>query len=472
MMAQTKYAPTPGLERVQIVAPNHLGSTMVAALAARGIDARLTPRADGDDLVAHALDSAPTAETAVELAATAARAASFGRPICVLVPPQRGSGRTAVERAAALSYLRGHGAVVTHDIDAWLEAIVMLMRVGLPRGPRAAVIAPPGSWLEAQTLALISEAEAAGTRAPQLLTTKASDGVDVILYDPVLGATPAQFPGLHVPVIARGELGSGAPALYGMRAALAAIEVLGLAAERIGVGLGPAPASERGELEIDDSRFERQLAKLAPGSRVGDHETKVLLAAYGVPITRQAVALTPSAAVRAARRAGYPVELKPWGHHMPTEPAGCPIERDVSSDALVRRAFSAVLAAAGKAPNSSDSAVIVREPPPLGRDLAVQFIRLPSLGWTAVLEIPGASQIAAYPAPLRSADAHALAAAMVASRAADPEPDRAGLANLLRRASFIVADLDTRIVRLELPRVVVGGRGARSVVVDAWCELA
>jgi len=27
-------------------------------------------------------------------------------------------------------------------------------------------------------------------------------------------------------------------------------------------------------------------------------------------------------------------------------------------------------------------------------------------------------------------------------------------------------------VRLEMPRIVVGGRGSRTVVVDAWCELA
>lgn len=471
-MAQAKFATTLGIDRVQVVAPGPLGATLVLALAARGIEARVAPRAQGDDLLAQALDTPPTAETAVELAAAAARAAGLGHPICVLVPPQRGSGRAAVERAAALSYLRGHGAIVSHDIDAWLEAIVMVVRFGMPRGPRAAVIAPPGSWLEAQTLTLIAEAEVAGTRAPHLVTSRASDAVDVVLFDPALGAAPAQLPGLPIPVVARGELGGGAPALYGMRAALAAIEMLGLAAQRIAVGLGPAPTSERAELEIDDSRFDRQLAKLASGSRVGDHETKVLLAAYGVPITRQAVALTPSAAVRAARRAGYPVELKPWGHQIPTEREGCPIERDVASDALVRRAFSAVLAAAGKAPNSSDSAVIVREPPPSGRDLAVQFVRLPSLGWTAVLEIPGASQVAAYPAPLRSADANALAAAMVATRAADPEPDRAGLANVLRRASFIVADLDARIIRLELPRVVVGGRGSRTVVADAWCELA
>ena len=135
---------------------------------------------------------------------------------------------------------------------------------------------------------------------------------------------------------------------------------------------------------------------------------------------------------------------------------------------MVRRAFMTVLAAAGM---SANGAVIVRETPPLGRDVAVQLVRLPALGWTVVLDVPGASQVAAAPAPLRAIDAQTLAAAIVASRAADAEPDRAGLANLLRRASHLVADIEARIVRLELPRVVVGGRGARTVVVDAWTEL-
>ena len=88
-----------------------------------------------------------------------------------------------------------------------------------------------------------------------------------------------------------------------------------------------------------------------------------------------------------------------------------------------------------------------------------------------MLDVPGAPQIAAAPAPLRLIDAQMLANTIGASRAGDPELDRAGLANLLRRASHLVVDLGERITKLELPRVVVGGRGSRSVVVDAWCEL-
>ena len=145
---------------------------------------------------------------------------------------------------------------------------------------------------------------------------------------------------------------------------------------------------------------------------------------------------------------------------MPTERAGCPVERGLSSDALVRRAYSAVLG------NPIEGAVIVRETPPSGREIVVTLEELPSLGWTVVLDAPGAPRLAAAPAPLRLIDAQALAAHVVASRAGDPDPDRRELANLLRRASHLV-DLEDQIARLELARVVVGGRGARTLVVDA-----
>ena len=94
-----------------------------------------------------------------------------------------------------------------------------------------------------------------------------------------------------------------------------------------------------------------------------------------------------------------------------------------------------------------------------------------SVGWTVLLDVPGQPQVAAAPAPLRVIDAEALAAALPATRAGDPDLDRTGLANLLRRASHLVVDLDEHITALELPRIVVGGRGSRSVVVDAWCEI-
>ena len=470
--------------RVQVIAPVRLGATAVAALRARGIDARigeiqLAPRGRaandargeapdlGADVIAWALDAAPGAQLAVELSVICARAAELGRPVCLLAPLPTGAGRPAVERAAALAYLRAFGAAVGHDVDAWLESIVLLVRFGLPAGPRAAVIAPPGSWLEAQAIAISAEAELGGGRSP---LSSPDEPTDVALYDPSLGAPPA-LPALSVPVAGRGELADATPQLFGARAALGAISVLGRAAERIAVGLGPAPHIASDELAIDRERMSRQLAKLGSDQRqLGDHETKVLLAAYGVPITRQAVATTPSAAVKTARRAGYPVEMKPFGHDLPSEPAGCPVERNLTSDAMVRAAFTTVLVAASRAP-ADGTGVIIRETPPSGRELSVSLLELPALGWTVVLDGANGVPLAAAPAPLRLIDAATLASYVASSRAGDPDPDRTGLVNLLRRASHLAVDLGERLVRLDLPRVIVGGRGARTLVVDALTQL-
>ena len=473
MIAQVSTAATPVAARVQVRAPSGLGETTVAALRARGIDAHLGEASDDDtdDLVALALETLPTLARALELAQSCARAAANGRPMCILAPPPRGAGTTAIQRAAALAYLRAHGAVLGHDVDAWLESIVALVVFGLPPGPRVAVIAPTGSWLEAQTLALVTEAEGAGIRGPHLASEHKAkaEPADVIVFDPRLTPAPASLPGaaLAIHVAGRGELAQGEPVLFGMRSALAAIDMLGRAAERIAAGLGMAEHSDA--LDIDRVTFDARFAKIDHVGRVGDHPTKGLLRAYGVEITRQTVATTPSEAVKDARKVGYPVEIKPWGDDVPTERENCPVERDVTSDARVRSAFTAILNAVSRPLDGADSAVIVREPPPLGRDIAASFVSLPSLGWTVVLEING--QVFAAPAPLRPLDAAALAAAIVSSRAGDAEPDRAGLTNLLRRASHLVVDHGESLVRLEMPRIVVGGRGARTVVVDAWCEL-
>jgi hypothetical protein len=462
--------------RVQVIAPPALGATAVAALRARGIDAKLTTAPLGDDdVIAWALETPPSTARAVELAAACNRAAEAGRPIVLLSPPARGSGRPAIERAAALSYLRAQGAALSHDVDAWLEAVVMLVRYGLPQGPRAAVIAPEGSWLAAQATAIALDAEAVGARTP---LAAPDEPTDVVLYDPELGKPPRSTPGLHVPVVPRRELAEHVEdALFSARAALGAVEILGAAAERIAVGLGPAPQAASAELAIDVELRTRQMVRNQrdfASSRIGDHETKTLLRSYGVPITRQGVAMTPSAAVKLAREIGYPVEVKMWGPTAPTEPAGCPIEKNVTSDALIRQAFATItLNAWAGSPRhgvrqEQVEAAIVRETPPSGRDVTVSFVKLPDLGWTVVLDGP---HVAAAPAPLRLIDAQLLAAHVVSSRSGESDLDRAGLANVMRRASHLVVDLDSQLARLDLPRVVVGGRGARTVVVDAFAEL-
>jgi hypothetical protein len=74
--------------------------------------------------------------------------------------------------------------------------------------------------------------------------------------------------------------------------------------------------------------------------------------------------------------------------------------------------------------------------------------------------------------PLRVADAAVLAAAVTSTRAGEPEPDRVALASALRRVSHLAVDLEARIEKIELGRIVSGARGGRTMVIDAAIELS
>lgn len=454
-----------------------LADQTAQVLARRGIACERVALADAAQADARAIGVVPAEPIgptqAADLAPVAARAAAAGRPLVVLAAFPRAIGVRGEAQAAALAYLRAYGAVLCTDPDAWLEALVLLAAWGAPAGPRVAVIAPSGSWISGSAQFLASEAAAAGGRAAALTPDAARVGpTDVVLVDrdeaPTARAAMGERTGgaAIVPLLGRAELCDERPALVGLRPALAAVAACGRLRERVRLGLGPASVDEVTELEVDSERFQRQLAKI--GTRAGDHETKVLLAAWGVPVTRQAVATTPSAAIRLAKRAGYPVEVKPWGPDVPLEVDGCPVERGLMTASDVRRACAAVTRTAGQA---SGAPVIVRETPPSGRELRARIAHIAELGLTVLVDIVGAPGPLAAPAPLRAIDAEEIARHVEASRLGDPQPDRAALADVLRRASFLVA-ASGRIVSLDLGRVIAAARGDGVLVADASTVLA
>jgi hypothetical protein len=448
--------------RVLVVAPAALAADVVAVLKARGLDAAaaLQPDSVDESIVAWAVAESPDLATAARIATTQRTSA---QPLLLLSPPVRRGGRGSVDRAAAAAYLRSFGVAIVDDPDTWIEAIALLAYHGAPRGARIAIVAEPGSWMEASALALDGD----GTRPPMSTLLSSIEPTDAVLVDARAPAPTSAVQVIVVPVCPRSELAQSPRWLIGVRSAATAATVIGRAVERAALGRGPAARSASAELDIDRERMERQLGKINRfEKRLGDHETKVLLAAYGVPITRQAVATTPSAAVALAKRVGFPVDIKPWGNDLPSERTGCPIELDVRTASQVRRAFSAVLGGRSE----TEPAVIVREAPSAGREISARIEVLPSVGLTVIVEAAGLPPAAA-PAPLRLTDATLLSHHLIATRAGEPDPDRVALANLLRRASHLAADLEARITVLELSRIVVGTRGDRTLVIDAAIEL-
>jgi hypothetical protein len=426
----------------------------------------------GDGPVAFAPDEPPDAETAARLAPLCRRAAEMERPVVLLAAFGRERGRAAAQRAAALAYLRAHGAIVCSDPDVWLETVALLAAYGLPAGPRVAIVAPDGSWLGAAATALANEAERLGHRFPDVaMSASRVEPTDVVLVDRAsLSPSSPERVGnaLVVPVLARAELLGSDPRipLVGLRAALTAVAEAGRFARRLEAGLGPGPMPALADPAPERERFLRQIDKL--DTRAGDHEAKVLLSSYGIPVTRQAVATTPSAATRLAKKAGFPVEVKPWGPDQLSERDGCPVQRGLETAADVRRAMSAVARAAGL---PEDAPVIVRQTPPAGREASAHVSRVGALGWMVVLEVAGVPEPAAAPAPLGSVDVAELTALVQSSRASDPEPDRDALADILVRAAALAVENQDVIEALYLHRIIVTTRSDKSMVADAQAVL-
>jgi hypothetical protein len=387
-----------------------------------------------------------------------------GRPPLLFLPPAQRKRGKIDEFSGCLALLRAHGAVVTSDPEIWVECLVLLSAYGTPKGSRVAIVAPPGSWLAAATAAQARRAEHLGERFTAITTPSSNQAAatDAVLTDASLAdSADRESRVLIVPIAGHAHIRADRPVLVGLTNTLVAVEMCGQATQRIAAGVGAATSAADIDA-LDQDRFQNQLDKLS--DRAGDHECKVLLSSYGIPITRQAVATTPSAATRIAKKAGYPVEIKAWGADQPSEREGALVMPGIDTAADVRRAFSSVCA------KTQCDAVIVRETPMRGRELQISIREHAALGLLAFVYQDGRNEAAAGMAPLRPLDAEILAHQVVASRSSDTDPDWSALAKLLVSASHIVAD-NERVRGLELTRVVVGTTGEGVVVVDAKATL-
>lgn len=431
----------------------------------------------GARAVAYAPGEPPNPALSARIAPLCRDSAVSGRPVVMLCAFPHGRGKNVWLRAASLAYLRAWGAIVCTDPDEWLETVCLIAGYGLPGGSNVAIVAPEGSFLSASATSLANEAELVGDRFPSIATTPGRlEPVDIALVDraALSPSTPERVGrAMIVPVVGRAELLADDERipLVGLRAAMAAAGAAGRLAKRLQAGLGPATTGRDDPRVLDDlqpdlERFERQIEKL--DTRAGDHEAKVLLKSWGIPITRQAVATTPSAATRVAKKAGYPVEVKPWGPDQLSERDGCPVERELYTAADVRRAVANVAKAAGL---PLGAPVIVRETPPPGRAVSARIVRVGALGWMVGLDVSGNLAPVAAPAPLRAEDAAGLTRAVEASRAADPAPDRDTLANILTRASHLAVYHQNVLDALYLHHVTVTSKKRDSVVVDAQAVL-
>ena len=212
------------------------------------------------------------------------------------------------------------------------------------------------------------------------------------------------------------------------------------------------------------------------GGTLGSEETRALLEGFGVPMAREALATSPSAAARLAAELGYPVVMKIASPDFPHRSDAGLVRLGVSSATEARRAHEELVAAARKADRRARvEGVLVQEQLEGGTEMIVGVTRDRVFGPAVLVGTGGVfaevlADVAVRPLPLDRRDAEEMVrslkgAALLAGARGRPKGDVRALVGVVLAVARLAAACGDRLAELDLNPVVVRSSGA--VAVDA-----
>jgi acyl-CoA synthetase (NDP forming) len=209
---------------------------------------------------------------------------------------------------------------------------------------------------------------------------------------------------------------------------------------------------------------------LAAGQMALDeHQAKQLLAAYGVPVAREATAATEGEAVEVARAIGFPVAVKACSWEIMHKSGKGLIALNITTEAALRTAFHAVQKAAGR-----EVPILVQAMVNGSREFVAGMTRFPGFGPCVLFGLGGIftetlADTCIRLAPLSAAEAEEMLCAIRAKALLDefrglPAVDRIALAGILQ-AVGVIALRHPEIAEIDLNPVIIAG--ATPVIADA-----
>ncbi|GGG21324.1 acyl-CoA synthetase [Caldovatus sediminis] len=219
-----------------------------------------------------------------------------------------------------------------------------------------------------------------------------------------------------------------------------------------------------------------------PGGMLTEAEAKRLLAAYGIPTTRERLAADADAAVRAAEAIGYPVALKGVSRAVVHKSDLGLVRLGLADAAAVRAAFAGVAAALERAAPGTMEGCLVQEMARGGiAELILGARHDPDFGPMVMVGLGGVlvellRDVQLAPAPLSPADAEAMLRRLrlwpvLAGARGRPPADAAAAAEALVRLSWLAADLGPRLAELDVNPLVLRAGGEGGIAVDARAVL-
>jgi len=238
----------------------------------------------------------------------------------------------------------------------------------------------------------------------------------------------------------------------------------------------PAGAVARFDVDCDAASRILARAPAAPdGAYLASTDARALLAAYGIPVLRPALARTADEAAAAAREAGFPVVLKIASSDIVHKTDVGGVALDLSDEDDVRTAFDALCQSARtNAPAARTDGVTVERFIQGGREMILGMTWDPAFGPILMFGLGGIyveamRDVVFRVHPVTDVDAHEMVRAIRAFRLlegvrGEPPSDLDALVDAIQRLSQLVGDY-TGIREIDINPFVVFERGA--IAVDA-----
>ena len=214
-------------------------------------------------------------------------------------------------------------------------------------------------------------------------------------------------------------------------------------------------------------------------STVPERASKALLAGYGFPCTREALAVSADDAVAIARQVGGPVAMKIESVDIPHKTEAGAVRLGVVGDGPVREAFDQVMAAARThAPAAALDGVLVQQMAPAGGiEMMLGVVNDPVYGPVVVAGLGGIHievlhDIAYRVGVIDAQEARRMLKELRSYRLLEgvrgaPPRDIAGLCDLISRLSWLAEDCREQILELDINPLLLMPQGEGALVVDA-----
>jgi len=233
-----------------------------------------------------------------------------------------------------------------------------------------------------------------------------------------------------------------------------------------------------------ERRSERALVLSPPAAKaavsglesdLAEYAAKRVLAEYGIPVTREALATSADEALAAARRIGYPVALKVQSPDIPHKTEARAVRLSIASDGELGKAYAEVLAnARAHAPGARIEGVLVQEMVGDGVEAILGVTNDPLFGPAVMFGLGGIfaevlKDVSFRLAPVTPSVAREMIEEiagypLLAGARGRPPADVAALADAIVRLSALAVDLRGEVAELDVNPLFVfpAGRGVKA----------